>query len=58
MSDAALTRRRLIQTAAAAGITAPLATLNAANIRPTLDFDKPEDNLTALICTCITDSPL
>jgi len=49
MSDATLTRRRLIQTAAAAGITAPLATLDAANIRPTLDFDKPKDNLTALI---------
>jgi Protein of unknown function (DUF1838) len=44
-----LSRRRVLQLAALAGIAAPAAANSAATLRRTLDLRKPEDNLTALV---------
>jgi hypothetical protein len=49
MNDTSLSRRRLLQTAAIAGFSSPVTTWGAADYSPTLDFDSPQDNLTALI---------
>ena len=49
MNDPILTRRRLLQTAAAAGLAAPLNTLGKTEFQRTLDLERSEDNLTALI---------
>jgi hypothetical protein len=44
-----LSRRRVLQLAALAGIAAPTAANSDTTLRRTLDLTKPEDNLTAMI---------